>query len=115
MKVYNDHVLVEIKKSEWATADEAAFDGKEDPRAGYGVVIAIPELGDILFFSNYSWILEASPFNEDMCKQMHAKMTDLLGKKVYFEKRADIGNTVEEDGKTLATIKLSKIIAVEDK
>lgn len=114
MKVFNDHLLVEIKKSEWATADEAAFDGKEDPRAGYGTVIAIPDLEDIMYFSNYSWILESSPFNEAMAKKMHAKMSELLDKKVYWEKRADLGNVIEEDDKTIATIKLSKIIGVEE-
>lgn len=114
LKVFNDHLLVEITKSEWATADEAAFDGKEDPRAGSGIVVGIPELGDILFFSSYSWILEQSPFNQGMAKDMHKVMTGLMGKRVYFEKRADIGNTIEEDGKTFATIKLSKITGVAE-
>lgn len=114
LQVYNDHVLVEIKKTEWATSDEADHTGKEDPKASSGVVVATPKIEDILFFSNYSWILEQSPFNTEMAEKMHKKMTELMGKKVYFEKRSDVGNTVEHDGKTFATIKLSKIIAVEE-
>jgi hypothetical protein len=114
MGVTSDHVLVEIKKAEWATADEDDFSGKEDPRAGSGVVIGIPPLEDIMFFSSYNWILDQSVFNEEIAKKVHIRMTALMGKKVYWEKRADIGNTIELDGKTLATIKLSKIIFVEE-
>ncbi|HEU5187936.1 MAG TPA: hypothetical protein VFT87_05555 [Candidatus Saccharimonadales bacterium] len=114
MKVFNDHLLVEIKKPEWTTSDDVAFDGKESPDATRGEVVGIPALGDILFFSNYSWILEQSPFNEEMAKKMHTKMSELLGKTVYFERRADVGNTIQKDGKTLATIKLSKIVSYDD-
>lgn len=110
-KVFGDHVLVELKKSEWSTADTQGE--QEDPSAGSGVVVAIPAKEDILFFSNYSWILEQSMLNKPMAEELHTKMSELNGKKVFWEKRADIGNTIEEDGKTYATIKLSKIIAVE--
>lgn len=111
-KAYNDHVLIEIEKSQWATANQ---EGEEDsPNAGSGIVVGIPDRDDIMFFSNYSWILEASPFNEEMLNKVHAKMKQLTGKRVYFEKRADLGNTIEEGDRTFATIKLSKIIYVGD-
>lgn len=110
--VLHDHVLVEIQKSEWATADNVAE--HEDPKAGSGIVVAVPSKGDILFFSNYSWILEQSMLNSDMAATLHEKMSALIGKKVYWEKRADIGNMIEIDGKTFATIKFSKLIYVED-
>lgn len=109
--VLHDHVLVEIQKSEWATADTVGE--HEDPKAGSGVVVAVPDKADILFFSNYSWILEQSMLNEAMAEKLHAKMTALIGKKVYFEKRADLGNTMEDANKTYATIKFSKLIYVE--
>lgn len=115
MRVFNDHVMVEIKKPEWVTADEEDFSGnKEDPRAGIGIVVAAPALEDIMFFSNYSWILEQSVFNTAVISKMHDKMSELVGKKVYFEKRSELGNTIDQGGKTYATIKLSKIIFVEE-
>jgi hypothetical protein len=116
MGVTSDHVLVEIKKSEWATADEPdpSGMGKEDPNAGSGIVVGIPPLEDIMFFSSYNWILEQSVFNAEIAKKVHERMSALMGKKVYFEKRADVGNTIELDGTTFATIKLSKIVFVEE-
>jgi co-chaperonin GroES (HSP10) len=110
--VLHDHVLVEIQKSEWATADVVGE--HEDPKAGSGIVVAVPDKEDILFFSNYSWILEQSMLNESMAEKLHAKMSALIGKKVYFEKRADLGNTIEDGSKTYATIKFSKLIYVEE-
>lgn len=113
LKVYNDHLLVELQKSEWATADVAGE--QEDPKAGSGIVVKAPKLEDILYLSSYTWIAEETVVNEGLLTDIHAKMQKLVGKKVYFEKRADLGNTVEHDGKTYATIKLSKITAVEGK
>lgn len=111
--VLHDHVLVEIQKSEWATAD--TIGEHEDPKAGSGIVVAIPDKEDILFFSNYSWILEQSMLNASMGETLYTKMKELLGKKVYFEKRSDLGNTIEDGDKTYATVKFSKLIYVENK
>lgn len=112
MRVFNDHVLVEIKKSEWVTSEDA--EEHSSPKASFGLVVAIPERENIMYFSNYSWILENSVFNEDVIDQMRSKMQNLLGKTVYWEQRAEIGNVIEEDGRTFATIKLSKVIGVQE-
>jgi hypothetical protein len=114
LKVYNDHLLVELNKSEWATSDDADTTGKEDPNASKGVVAAIPDLSDMHYLSSYSWISEDSVLQEDLLERVRTAMERLLGKTVYFEKRADLGNTIEYEGKTYATIKLTKIIAVEE-
>ncbi len=113
MRVFNDHLLVEITKSQWATSDEV--EEQQDPKASYGVVVGIPKLEDIMYFSNYSWILEQSIFDNDTHERMHKRMETLMGKKIYWEKRAEVGNVLEEGEKTLAIIKLSKVIAVEEK
>lgn len=112
-KVLHDHVLVEIKKSEFVTSG-ATDDMQEDPKAGSGIVVAVPGVEDIMYFSSYSWILENSMLNEGMAKRLHEKMSALIGKKVYWEKRADIGNTIEDGDRTFATIKFTKLIYVEE-
>lgn len=112
IKPYNDHLLVEIKKSEWATADD--MNEQNDPNAGSAVVVGIPDRKNIYYLSSYSWMAESTLKDKDILEGMHKAMEQLLGKKVYFEKRSDIGTTIEHEGKTYATIKLSKIIAVEE-
>lgn len=110
MRVFGDNLLVEIKKSEWATADEQGE--MDDPRAGSGLVVAIPDAQDILYFGSFNWAFDQSAFNDRMRDDMLQVMERLFGKTVYFEKRADHGMTIEADGKTYAVIKLSKIIGV---
>lgn len=112
MRVFNDHLLVEIKKSEWVTSEDA--EEHSSPKASFGVVVAIPEPSDIMYFSNYSWILENSVFNVEIVNEMYSRMKSLLNKTIYWEQRAEIGNVIEEDGRTFATIKLSKVIGVQE-
>jgi len=112
MRVFNDHLLVEIKKSEWVTSEDA--EEHSSPKASFGVVVAIPKREDIMYFSNYSWILENSVFNDPVLILMLNRMESLLGKTIYWEQRAEIGNVIEEDGRTFATIKLSKVIGVQE-
>lgn len=107
---FNDHLLVELEKSQWTTADDKGE--TEDPNAGSGIVVAIPT--EHVYLSSYTWVSDASMFDEDSLKELWEKMSKLIGKKVYFEKRAEIGNTIEDGDKTYATIKLSKITAVEE-
>lgn len=112
MRVFGDNLLVELKKSEWATADEQGE--MDDPRAGSGVVVGIPEAQDILYFGSFNWAFDDSVFNDAMRSEMLTVMNRLQGKTVYFEKRADHGMTIDHDGKTYAVIKLSKVIGVQE-
>lgn len=106
---FNDHLLIELPKAEWATADEQGE--QDDPRSGSGVVVAVPEVA--FWLSSYTWIAERSVANPEVMATFGSLMNELMGKRVYFEKRADIGNTIEVGDKKYATIKLSKITAVE--
>lgn len=111
---FNDHVLIELEKSEWATASEDVND-PDNPNAalaGTGIVIAIPERKTMQWFSSYNWIAEHSVISNSFMDDLHKTMQTLKGKRVYFEKRADIGNVVEDGDKKYATIKLSKITGI---
>ena len=113
---FNDHILVELPRSDWATAD----DDQNDPNnpnaanAGTGTVVAIPERKQLLWFSSYNWIADGSLTFNSFMDDLYATMLELKGKKVWFEKRAEIGNVVEDGDKKYATIKLSKITGVSN-
>lgn len=111
IKPFNDHLLVELETSQWVAAN-TNNDGEQDPSAGTGIVIDIPDTFGWL--SSYTWIAEASVFDNQAIRHMRDMMKDLKGKRVYFEQRAEIGNVIEQDGKKYAVIKLSKITGVED-
>lgn len=111
LKVFNDHLLVELPQQQYVTANTDS-DGQDDPNAGYGVVVSVPELIDVHYLSSYTWIADKTVANAAATAEVHKAMKKLIGKKVYFEKRTDIGNTIEHEGKKYATIKLSKIIAI---
>lgn len=110
IKPFNDHLLIELPKNEWATADEQGE--QDDPRAGTGIVVGIPDQN--YYLSSYTWIADITANNVDARKFYHNVMAKLKGKRVYFEKRAEIGNTIEDGDKKYATIKLSKIVGVEE-
>ncbi|MBA3758884.1 hypothetical protein H0X10_04650 [Candidatus Saccharibacteria bacterium] len=112
IKAFNDHLLIELATSEWTTADESAE--QDDPRAGTGIVVAVPDRKDVMYLSSYTWIADNSLASETFRDKVHAKMTEFKGKRVYFEKRAEIGNVIEDGDKKYATIKLSKIVGVAD-
>lgn len=107
---FGDVVLVEIEKSQWATADTEGE--RDDPRVGTGKVVAIPRIEDMLCLSSFTWVAEESLFNETQLSEVHATMQRLLGKRIYWEKRADIGMTSEDS--SYALIKLTKIVGYED-
>lgn len=110
IKPFNDHLLIELQKSEWATADEQGE--QDDPRAGSGIVVDVPE--NVYYFSSYTWIGDQNIDFSENWEPLQKVMKSLKGKRVYFEKRADIGNTIEDGDKKYATIKLSKITGVEE-
>lgn len=110
VKPFNDHLLVELPKNEWATADEQG--DQQDPRASYGVVVDTPDV--MIWLSSYTWVSDQSLANEKLLLALAALMKRLKGRRVYFEARAEIGNTIEDGDKRYATIKLSKITAVEE-
>ena len=110
IKAYNDHLLVELAKSKWTTVKDESE--QDDPNAGYGTVVAVPDT--LMWLSNYSWMAENTLLNPDQLEVLMEQMTALVGKKVYFEKRSEIGNVIEDGDKTYATIKFSKITAVEE-
>lgn len=111
LKPFNDHLLLELPQQQYVTANTDS-DGQDDPNAAYGTVITVPELIDVHYLSSYTWIADKSIGNAAFNAEVHKAMKNLVGKKVYFEKRTDIGNTIEHEGKKYATIKLSKIIAI---
>ena len=106
----NDTILIEMPRSEFATADETGE--REDPRAGFGTVVAIPDQADIMYFGSFHWAFDESLFNEALAKKVHARMKQILGKKVYFEKHAEKGMVIEDGDHTYALIKLTKIVGV---
>jgi len=111
IKPYHDHVLVKLgEKSQFVTADEEAGANKG---IRFGTVVAVPELEDMSYLATYTWVAEDSIFNETHLKAMRDKMIALVEKKVWWEERADIGNEIEFDGVQYATIKFTKIIAIE--
>lgn len=110
IKPFNDHLLIELPKNEWATADEQGE--QDDPRAGSGIVVEVPN--QLLYLSSYTWIADKTVGNPQYMEELYKWMKSLKGKRVYFEKRAEIGNTIEDGDKKYATIKLSKIVGVEE-
>lgn len=116
IRPYNDHLLIELPTSQFTTAADDANDPNNPNAAncGWGTVIGIPERKDVMYLSSYTWIAENSVFNIKDTSRIYEAMEKLMGKKVYFERRAEIGNTIEDGDKRYATIKLSKIVGVED-
>lgn len=112
IKPYHDHVLVKLgQKSAFVTADEEMG----APRKGirFGHVVDVPDVENMSYVSNYTWVAEHSIFNKEHIQSMHDKMTKLVGMKVWWEENADVGNEIEIDGEQYATIRFTKIIAVE--
>lgn len=110
LRVYNDHLLVELERQDFVTADETG----EEKKAQKGKVVASPKHEDILYLSSYTWVAEESVLDSETLEILHDKMAALVGKTVYFEERSNIGTTITIDGVDYATIKLAKITAVED-
>lgn len=106
---FNDLMLVKLESSPWLT--NRIESDHEDPLAGSGVVVAIPDFDDILYFGSFNWAFDESMLNEKVAHQVHAKMTALLGKTIYFEKLADRGLTLQDGDTSYALIKLTKVIA----
>ena len=111
IQVFGDQLLVELPKQDWATADEAGE--QDDPRAGTGTVIAIPDEQDILYLGSFNWAFDESFLSKDIAKDIRAVMERLKGKRIYWERHADKGLTIEDGDKKYAIIKLSKVIAVD--
>jgi hypothetical protein len=109
---FNDCLLVELPTSQWATADEQGE--QDDPRAGYGKVVKVPEPHDIMYLSSYTWIADRTIGDKNSLIALHKTMHSLMGSTVYFEKRAEIGNVIEDGDKKFATIKLSKVIGIKE-
>lgn len=110
IKPFNDHLLVELEVNQWSVANEQGEE--QDPKAGYGVVVDIPDIFGWL--SSYTWVADNTVGNEEYLQNMRKIMKDLVGKKVYFEQRAEIGNVIEDGDKKYAVIKLSKITGVAE-
>jgi hypothetical protein len=109
IKPFNDLMLVKLESSQWLTSKVET--DHDDPLAGSATVVAIPNFDDILYFGSFNWAFDNSMLNEKTAHQIHAKMTALLNKKVYFEKLSDRGLTIQDGDDTYALIKLAKIIA----
>lgn len=111
LKPYNDHVLVELATSDFVTAEDEQGQNKG---IQFGTVIAVPDLEDMMYLATYTWVAENSLLNSEELNKVRERMLKLMGKKIYWEERTDIGNTIEYDMKKYATIKISKVIGVEE-
>lgn len=110
LKPLNDHLLVECK-SKYGVYGEA---DDEMGQGGYtsGVVLKVGE--DVNYLSAPGWVFEASLDNSGVLKDIKEWYKGLIGKEVYWEQFAERGQTVEEDGKTYAFIRFTKLVGVND-
>lgn len=104
MRPWNDTALVQLDEDKYGVFTASNPTEKIET----GTVISVSER--IVFLSSFSWVLEnVEPEALEHIRQHYA---DLVGKRVRWEERADVGTSFEHEGKRFAFIKLTKILGV---
>lgn len=102
----NDVVVVELDDKKYGEfTSSVPEEGKQ-----IGTLRAVSD--KIHYLSSFSWVLEDSLRQQEKLEELRSYWAAHVGKKVRWEQRADQGMTFEEDGKTYAAIKISKLIGL---
>jgi len=101
----NDNLLVEIE------SDSGQFVSTEETHT-HGIVLAVSDT--LVHYGSFGWAFESSFLEDEKLERIKELFSALVGKRVYWEERSDLGVTIERDGKKYGLIKFSKLIAWEE-
>lgn len=104
-KPKNDLVLVELDNKKYGNF---ATSVKEEGHSS-GTLVAVSDR--IFYLSSFSYVLEESFSHPEALEELRRYWQERIGKTIRWEERSDKGMTFEEDGKTYACIKITKLIA----
>lgn len=100
----NDLVLVELEAKKYG---DFTSNVKEE---GFttGTLVAVSD--KMFYLSSFSYVLEESFSHPEALEELRLYWKARVGNKVRWEERADKGMSFEEDSKSYALIKITKLI-----
>lgn len=112
LKPLNDVALIEIEKNPYQLGGMKLVSSQESEGVQSGIVLQLPEL--LLYLGFHAFAFESSLADTERLKEIAKAYLPLVGKRVYWVARSDMGVVLEKEDKSYALIKLTDFIAVSE-
>ncbi len=109
LRAINDYFLVELETNPGGFISNLNVD-EEGVRQG--VVIDISDF--YTFYGMSTFAFDSSLMDETLLKRIHEKYKNLVGKKVFWPARTEMGTSLEHEDKQYVFLKWSSVMAVEE-